>query len=243
MYEEQLKELGLTDNEVKIYLLLLKEGSMNPSEISQKLNLHRGYIYDALERMHKKEVVNSILKNNKKYFQSNNPDNLIEILKSKLENLKKIIPKLKEISNKNKESTTVELHKGEKIYRILFRDIISSMKKDEEILIIGIDEEILTSEVEPIYLEQYLHMIEKKKIKEKIIIKKDKKKLKFKSLTYKELEPELIGNTAQIIYKDNVANFILGDPNYLIITRNKEVAETYKKHFEILWKKAKLPKK
>ncbi len=51
MYEQELKDLGLTDNEVKIYLLLLQNGMMNPAEISQKLGLHRGYVYDALERM------------------------------------------------------------------------------------------------------------------------------------------------------------------------------------------------
>ena len=66
MYEPQLKELGLTDNEIRIYLLLLQEGTLNPTMVSQKLGLHRGYVYDVLERMQEKLVVNSILQNNKK---------------------------------------------------------------------------------------------------------------------------------------------------------------------------------
>src|SRR3989338_7389562 len=127
MYESQLKELGLTDNEVRIYLFLLKQGMMNPSEISQKLGLHRGYIYDALERMQEKEVVNSILKDNKKYFQATSPENLIELLKLKLENFQKIVPDLIKIAEFKKEETKVELHRGERVYRILLKDMISSL--------------------------------------------------------------------------------------------------------------------
>ena len=68
MYEEQIRELGLTENEAKVYLILLRDGEMNPSEISQKLSLHRGYVYDALERMREKGVANLSVKQNKKYF-------------------------------------------------------------------------------------------------------------------------------------------------------------------------------
>src|SRR3990167_3267303 len=130
MYEDQLKELGLTDNEVRIYLLLLKQGMMNPSEISQKLGLHRGYIYDALERMQEKGVVNFILKDNKKYFQATSPENLVELLKFRLENFQKIVPDLMKIAELKKEETEVELHKGKRVYRTLLKDMISSLKRN-----------------------------------------------------------------------------------------------------------------
>src|SRR3989337_1276725 len=103
MYEEQLKELGLTDNEIKIYLLLLKQGMMNPSEISQKLGLHRGYVYDALERMQEKEVVSTILKDSKKYFQAITPENLVELLRMRLENFQSIVPGLMKVIGAKKE--------------------------------------------------------------------------------------------------------------------------------------------
>ena len=239
MYEEQLKELGLTDNEVRIYLLLLKQGMVNPSEISQKLGLHRGYIYDALGRMQEKEIVNSILKDNKKYFQATSPENLIELLKFKLESLQKIVPDLMKIAELKKEETKVELHRGKRVYRILLRDMISNLKKNEEAYLIGIDEDILITEVETIYLKQYLNAIKSKNIKEKIIIKTGGKKLRGSNLQYKELDEKYIGKTAQIIYNNKVAIFILGAPYYLIIIDNKEVAETYKKQFNLLWNIAK----
>lgn len=239
MHEQQLKELGLTDNEVRIYLLLLEQGMMNPSEISQKLGLHRGYIYDALERMQEKEVVNVILKANKKYYQATSPKNLIELLKFRLESFEKIVPDLMKLKSLKKEETKVELHRGKRVYRVLLKDMVSSLKKNDEACLVGIDEKILITEVEPIYLKQYINTIKSKNIKEKIIIKPGGKRLKSPKLQYKELDEKYIGKTAQIIYNNKVAIFILGTPYYLIIMENKEVAETYRKQFNLLWAIAK----
>ncbi|MBI2045191.1 winged helix-turn-helix transcriptional regulator, partial [Candidatus Pacearchaeota archaeon] len=169
MYEEQIKDLGLTDNETKIYLILLKDGEMNPSEISQKLSLHRGYVYDALDRMQEKGVVNLSVKQNKKVFNAVSPNNLLELLRLKLDNFKKIVPNLKEITKPNKENVGSEMYKGMRVYRDILKDIISSVKKNDELLLMGIDEEVLTKEVEPIYLEQYLNIIKSKRIRERII--------------------------------------------------------------------------
>lgn len=236
MYEEQLRELGLTDNEVKIYLCLLQYGLLNPTEISQKLGFHRGYVYDALERMQEKEVVNSILKNNKKYFQATSPETLIELLKFRLENFETIVPDLKKISGIAKEETKVELHRGKRVYRTLLKDMVATLNKKETAYLIGIDEDVLLNEVEPIYLKQYLNVIKSKNITEKIIIKPGGKKLKSLNLQYKELDEKYIGKTSQIIYNHKVALFILGTPYYLIIVENKDIAETYRKQFDLLWK-------
>jgi len=239
MHEQQLKELGLTDNEVRIYLLLLEQGMMNPSEISQKLGLHRGYIYDALERMQEKEVVNVVLKTNKKYYQATSPKNLVELLKFRLEGFEKIVPDLVKLSSLKKEETKVELHRGKRVYRVLLKDMISTLKKNDEAYLIGIDEDVLIKEIEPIYLKQYVNAIKSKKIKEKVLIKTGGKKLESPNIQYKELDEKYIGKTAQIIYNNKVAIFILGTPYYLIVIDNKEVAETYKKQFNLLWKIAK----
>ena len=239
MYEEQIRELGLTENEAKVYLILLKDGEMNPSEISQKLSLHRGYVYDALERMQEKGVANLSVKQNKKYFSATSPDNLVEFLKLKLENFKNIIPNLKSISKPDNTEVNSVMFKGKRVYRDILKDIISSVDKNDEILLFGIDEDVLTKEVEPIYLEQYLNTIKLKKVKERIIIKKGGKKIKKPNLQYKHLEKKYIGKTSQIIYGDRVALFIFGEPHHLIIVRNKETAETYRKQFKLMWKIAK----
>lgn len=239
MHEQQLKELGLTDNEARIYLLLLGHGMMNPYEIAQKLGLHRGYVYDALERMQEKEVVSSVLKANKKHYQATSPKNLVELLKFRLESFEKAMPDLMKLGSMEKEETKVELHRGERVYRILLKDMVSSLKKNDEACLVGVDEEVLITEVEPIYLKQYINAIKNKNIKEKVIIKPGGKRLESPNIKYKELDEKYIGKTAQIVYNDKIAIFVLGAPYYLIIIENKYVAETYRKQFSLLWNLAK----
>jgi len=227
MYETQLKEIGLTNNEIGIYLLLLKKGSLNPYEIAENLGLHRGYTYDALERMQEKEVVNHILKNNKKFYQATAPENIVELLKFKLESFQEIVPKLNQLRETSKEKTKVEVHKGKRVYRTLIKDIIATVKKKDTVLLIGVNEKTLIEEVEPIYLKQYFTIIKEKNIKEKVIMKKGNKKYSIPNVTHKFLDEKYIGNVEQIIYGNKVATFILGDPNYLIVTENSEVSKTY----------------
>ncbi len=238
MYESELKELGLTDNEARIYLALLQSGAANPSLIAEKLGLHRGYVYDALDRLAEKGIVNTVLINNKQHYQATSPDNLVELLHLKLETIESIVPGLNKLASIAETDTLVELHEGERVYRTLLKDIISSTKKNEEVLLIGIDEALL-DRLEPIYRQQYFTILSEKNIKERIIIKKGAKAWKHPRLQYRELDSSFIGNTAQIIYGDNVALFILGTPLHLVIIQNLDVANTYRKQFGVLWKLAK----
>lgn len=239
MHEEALKELGLTDNETRIYLLLLSQGIRNPSEISKALGLHRGYVYDALQRMQEKEVVSSLLVNNKQHFQATSPERIVSLLKMRMEHFQSIVPALIGMVTLEKEDTTVELHRGKRVYRVLLNDMIASLPKNDEAYLIGIDEEVLLKEVEPLYLKRYLAFIKTKNIREKIIIKKGAKQLSHNYLVYRTLDEQYLGKTSQIVYANKVALFILGTPYYLIIITNKAVAETYKRQFHLLWNMAK----
>jgi sugar-specific transcriptional regulator TrmB len=233
MFEKELKELGLTDNEIKIYLYLLKEGISSPSKIASSLGLHRGYTYDALNRMLEKGFVNTLTLDSKINFNANDPEIIFENFELKLNLFKTIIPNLKKLIPQ-KSDTNVEMHKGKRVYRTLIKDIISTIKKNDEILIIGINEDEIINEVEPIYLKQYLNLIKSKNITERIIIKKGTKKFKLKNLKYKELDH--IGETAKIIYGNKVATFLKGDNYTLIITNNRDYSNSERLFFENMWK-------
>ena len=51
MNKEILKEAGLNNNEIEVYLALTKYGSIAVSKISQITNLHRSNLYDTLEKL------------------------------------------------------------------------------------------------------------------------------------------------------------------------------------------------
>ena len=55
-----LKQIGLTENEIQVYLTLLKIGSSGVSTIAEHSGLYRPYVYDTLERLQEKGLVSFI---------------------------------------------------------------------------------------------------------------------------------------------------------------------------------------
>ena len=237
MYENELKELGLTDNEVKIYLALLHKGILNPTKLAEKTGLHRSYIYDTLDRLLEKGIINTILMNNKKHYQAVDPEVLREQFELKMRHLDSILPQLSSLYKETKEETRVELHKGKRVYRTLIKDLVANLNQNDVVYLIGIDEDAL-EDIETIYLKQYFTIIKEKNIKEKIIIAKGSKKLKEQTIEYRELDKEYLGDTATAISQNKVYLFIQGTPNHLIVIDSEKVANTYRRNFELLWKTA-----
>jgi sugar-specific transcriptional regulator TrmB len=234
MYEAELKELGLTDNEIKVYLVLLERGVLNPTKLAEKTGLHRSYIYDTLERLLDKGIINTIFVNNKKHYQPVDPKVLREIFELKLRQLDTILPHLSGLFKSTKEETRIELHKGKRVYRTLIKDLLANIKKNDTIYLLGADENILET-VEPIYLKQYFSIIKEKNIREKIIIAKGGKRLDEKQLEYREIDPKYLDKTTVVIHQSKIFIFIWGTPYHLIIIENSKVASTYKKQFDIMW--------
>ena len=234
MYEAELKELGLTSNEIKVYLILLENGILNPTHIAQKTGLHRSYIYDTLERLLDRGIINTVLVNNKKHYQPVDPKALRQSFELKLMKIDEILPKLSGLFDSTKEETKVELHKGKRVYRTLIKDLTVNLKKNDTVYLLGVDETILDT-VEPIYLKQYFTIIKQKNVKEKIIVRKNTKKLKEKNIEYKELDKQYFDETTIVIHHNKTYIFIWGNPYHLIVIENKKLANTYLKQFNLLW--------
>jgi len=238
MYQAELKELGLTENESKVYLALLEKGILNPTALSKHTGMHRSYIYDTLERLLERGIVNTVLVKEKKHYQAVDPKALRELFELKLRHLDSIMPQLQGLYKETKQETRVELHRGKRVYRTLIKDIIANIQQDQIVYLIGADEALLES-VEPIYLKQYLNIIKEKNIQEKIIIEDGAKILKEPHLEYKELDPKYFDKTTTVIFCNKVYIFIWGNPYNLVVIENEKVANTYRKQFGLLWEIAK----
>ena len=96
--KEVLDKVGLNEGEIKVYLALLKLGSVQVSKIKDETNLHRTTIYDFIEKLINKGLVGYVIKNNVKYYTASHPSKLIDFVKEKEENLKEILPNLIKLS-------------------------------------------------------------------------------------------------------------------------------------------------
>jgi sugar-specific transcriptional regulator TrmB len=240
MNKDILKEIGLTDYEIKIYLALLENGQLSAYQLAEKTGLYRQVIYDTLNRLVEKGYVNSVKEEKSQLYSALDPKLILEYLYEKTEGFKQILPDLNKIQNKSSDKVKVETYRGKNVLRIAFRDIINALKqKGGENLCTAVDEEFVASSQETI-VDQYERDMLRFNIKERIVIKEGVRgRFKKGTSKYKRIPQKFFNPNPTQIYGDNVQIVLMGNPSHLIIIRSKEVAESYRKQFEFLWKQAK----
>lgn len=238
--KEVLKQIGLTDYESELYLMLLQYGSLSAYELAEKTGMYRQVTYDTLNRLAEKGYVSSVKEGKAQKYSALHPDLILELLSEKVENFKEILPSLIQVDKKAKDPMMVETYRGKNITRIALRDIISNLKgKGGEVLCTAVDEYIPLTKNKTI-VEQYERDLVNYKIKEKVIIKEGTKGLFKNGMSqYRKIQSKFFNQNPVQIYGNNVQIIVWGNPDYLIIIRSKEVAEAYKKQFELLWQIAK----
>tara|TARA_Y100000310_G_scaffold319609_1_gene375072 strand:- start:813 stop:1559 length:747 start_codon:yes stop_codon:yes gene_type:complete len=239
-----LREIGLSDNEIKIYIYLLKSDAKTAYTISKDTNIYRVHVYDKLEQLINKGLVSYVFKGAKKFFRADSPHKLKEFiddkkkeLNKKSENVDKIMPELKAMTLLPKEDTHVEVFRGKEGLKYFLKDII---KVKKEVLISGIDDSKYEEAI-PIFMKQYFRDLRKYKIKERVITQKKKGVFMFAKETasytkYRFLKEKQFNPTNTFVYGDRVVIVSWSTPVTAIMIKNNGIAETYRNHFEQLWK-------
>lgn len=228
-----LQHLGLEEKEAKVYLELLRLNESTATKIAEKTNLDRTLIYQLANKLIEKGLVSYIIKNNVKYFSATNPKKLLQDLKEKETNLQKALPELIGLTGIEEQETKVEVYRGKEGLRTILKDIIRT-KKDY----VAFGEEGRFQKVLPIDIQRFLKELEKSKIHEKVLVREDfkEKVLKSKHSEFRYISKDYLSPVTTVVYEDKTVNFIWTQPHYAIVTKNKEVADSFRTHFNALWK-------
>ncbi|MEK6933041.1 MAG: helix-turn-helix domain-containing protein, partial [Nanoarchaeota archaeon] len=140
-----LEDIGLTKSEIKVYFTLLELGPSTTGKIIEKSNVSSSKIYEILDKLIKKGLVNYILKGKIKYFEASDPNRIINFIDDKekqLESQKKeiqeIIPKLELKKKLAKFKQEAKIYHGFKGLEVAFYDALNLMNKGESYIAYGI---------------------------------------------------------------------------------------------------------
>lgn len=245
-----LEEVGLTGNEIKVYLALLELGSVTAGEILKKIELHRGAVYDTLDKLMEKGLVSYVIKANRKYFEAANAKTFLEVIEKKEEKIQQekqellqLIPQLENNRKLGKAPQEVTLYKGNKGLKSIFQDWLEEKK---EILVIGAYAE--GAESLKYHMKYSLPAFHNKRVKQKQTMRfifpqqsiLRAKQLKEYQYTPVKILPAPFASVTSIqIYGDKVATIMWSSEPIGIVIRSKEIAQSYKDYFSVLWKMAK----
>lgn len=243
-----LKEAGLTDGEIKVYLALLELGSSTTGPVIEKSHIARSIIYQILEKLMRKGLVSQITKEKTKYFQAAEPNKILEYIdereKQLEENKKRIEKLLPELLLKQKMAPKSEtnMYLGYKGIRTAHEHLYLKLKRGEEYCYLGV----------PAYQPEEQHLYwkrdHKKREKEGIIgrllfnvdtdpeILRDRNSYKG---SYARYMPEGIKTPACFMTFKDTTIIILQSPTAIAVEIiNQDIADSFQAYFEEFWKRS-----
>lgn len=124
--EEELKEFGLSHNEIQVYLALLKTGASTANRIAALTGIKRTTCYDSLKLLVSKGIVSSFIREGKHFFECAPPKKLVDIIKDKQDRLERIVPQLEKIQKVIPKRSTVSLFEGKRGFVNVIEDIFDT---------------------------------------------------------------------------------------------------------------------
>jgi len=245
MDEKVLKEIGLTDAEIKVFIELSKKDSAMASEIAEKVGIYRTNVYDILESLIEKGLVGYMIKANRKHFIASKPQKLLGYLKEKEEKIKEqekqiqeLIPILLKLKQPRQEELKAEIYRGKEGLKTLLNDMLNDKKTIYYLGYSAVSQQII-----PYFFIHWHKRRAKLKIKRKILTKeqmRNSEAIKMPLTEVRYLSDEHDTPISTMIYGNKIWILLPSDNDHIsLLVESKKLSQSFLNYFETLWKLAK----
>lgn len=241
-----LKEYGLDEREIKVYLHLVGNKKLTAYKIAKDIRIHRSTCYDILDRLMQKGFVSKIERQNKSFYFSNEASKILATIIEKETILNNIMPKLQILENKQATNVKfLENPHAQNEFDVKLLQLLRQNKLTFFYMIGGCPVQSRPGQM--LLIERLIKEAKKLKFRKKI----DYRGLwdvKFKGSKFGKLFNQLGENkflkgipakTTIIIFDGHVAFLYTIDTAGLIEIKNPLISEEMMAYFNFLWKLAK----
>jgi sugar-specific transcriptional regulator TrmB len=238
---EIFKELGLSESEIKIYVTLLGIGSSTAGEILTKSKLQNSVVHRALNSLIEKSLISFISEGKRRIYSSIDPENFYDFIEEKKKKFTELLPELKKKQKRAKVKEAASIFKGIRGIKEVYNFMIN--QKGKEYLTYGGGKPCANKMGDTWWLNMHQKRIANKlkarQVFDKSILKVGSEiaKLKFTNVRY--LPEEFAQFQETVIVGNYVSINVFSEEPYSFLIHDRHVADGYRKHFEILWKRAK----
>lgn len=237
-----LKQIGLTQQESDVFLLLLELGASPVSTIALRGRMKRTNLYNILGKLAQSGLVTEFLKGRVRYFQATEPQKLLylqEQQKKKLEHnivsLREMLPLFESMKNPSLSKPKVKFYQGKEGIETLLSEILAKESFDAYF------NPDIAYDVFPYSVEQFLVEGDKKKlhIRELIVSGKSAKTyvshIKNPNHQWKILPKEYQFETDNFIFGNSVVFISYREEQIAVMIESSDIARTQRAAFELMW--------
>ncbi|MBI5392253.1 hypothetical protein HZA96_00140 [Candidatus Woesearchaeota archaeon] len=242
MHEQLLHDIGLSQNEAKIYEALLHAGEASVQTISLKAKVHRRNVYDSVQKLLEKGLASEVFIRGEKNYRAIHPQRLLEMIKEKESRIKQALPQMQGIYEQLEEKEEAYIYRGIEGFKNYLHLIL---QQKETVYFIGAKALWLDSR-----LKHYLPHFDKerKKLGIKFMhlfdyeVKEQKSEImKLVGKPYKFMPKQYSSPTCVDIFGDYVVTFIGVKPGQLpeepiqFVMKSRRLADGYRTFFQCMW--------
>ena len=249
---DELKKIGLSENEARVYLALLELGSETAQEIAKKAGVKRATTYVQLDALMKMGLVTSFEKGKKSYFRAEDPEHLMKIAerekkvaRERESALEEILPDLGKLYLSAGERPRVRFFDGVEGLKTMQAEFLKSGAELVESFSSADD----VAKIFPKFGEEYEPQKIKRKIQSKVIYTsangsflKEVDMIALRESRY--IPPDEFPVSCDIsIYKNTVSISVLRGKIFGILVEGEEIAKSMRSFFKLAWEAAEKYKK
>jgi len=239
-----LKEYGLSDKEIKVFLYLVENNGTTAYQIAKGTKIYKSTCYDVLERLMEKGFASNNRDNNKMIYSVRDITEVLGVVKSKEGLLMSLIPMIKNLESK--ERTFVKHVDSESAFLGIDTKIAELAKKGELtfVYMIGNNPKI-TSKSSAILIQRLIDELSKANIKKSVKCQglwdfrfKNNQFMRNFAVLGENRFIDLPSQATTIIFDGHIVFFFIEDKPNTIEIKNQKISGEMKSYFEKLWKLA-----
>ena len=251
MYLEDLEKFGMTKTEAKVYLELINLKQAKIGELIKRTGLHRGTVYNSLNRLIDKNFIVFIKKDKETFYKLSDSHIFLDLvniekedIKIKEDTAKELINEINKLNNSSLKKQGMYIGLGKKAYMEHFWNMFRACKeKNIEYCWIGDGLGNTSKELGEYNYRKILKIKKDMKIKFRSIMN-----IKARSIKHKDYKPgdrylpENYSFPSYTWMYDNKVVIVIwrAKPMIVITIEDEATAQSYKSYFEAMYKIAKL---
>lgn len=241
--DQLLTDIGLDQDEAKIYMAVLDNGPLLPLHLAQKTGINRATLYTKFPGLIKSGIIHEVRQGKRRLMAPVSPDTLFEGYEEKYKELKQNLGELASLYRMQGMKPEIQVFEGTEDIKKLYTDTLSA--KGEVVIYNSIMR--YRDDVLDWIVKEFVPRRIKLKIKVRAIVCADEagrlhmapgkeffRETRFVPLVRFPFRIEVM------IYNDKISFFTCekGGPQVGIIIKNKAIAETQKSLFNLAWEGA-----
>lgn len=238
--EQSLHILGLTQNEIRLYLYLLEHGVSTPPQLAHGTQMERPNCYEILRRLKEKGLIAEQKHGQRKAYAASDPAALLQNWERKKDLLNDIVPDLRALYTTQKNKPKIQFYDGLEQVKQIYEQTLSA---DE---IFGFASTAQLFAQDPKFFTRYLKRLQQRGIvfhdilthastttaaPEMKAVLRGLYEMKFFPKNYADVPVDIL------IWEDNIALIAISKPIFGTVLTHQDITKLFRIIFAVMWQR------